>query len=146
MTGGTVTITKSYEGFEAQNMTISGGTLHITASDDGLNAAGGNDASGMAQNFSTDSTQACILYTTGSCAAGTPVALKDTDGNTLASYSPAKPFSSVVITAPGLEENADFVLVIGDDEYELTLNGYLYGNGGGDSMGAMGKPGRPGGR
>ena len=38
-------ITKSYEGIEATNLVISGGNISIVASDDGLNAAGGNDAS-----------------------------------------------------------------------------------------------------
>lgn len=46
VTNGTFTITKSYEGIEGQNITISGGIIDLTASDDGLNAAGGNDQSG----------------------------------------------------------------------------------------------------
>ncbi len=229
ISGGTLTITKSYEGVEAQNITVAGGVLDITASDDGFNAAGGNDSSGMggrpgqgafdaeadaflsisggqitldaagdgldsngalyisggqtyvngptnsgngaldygidatvtggvviavgaagmAANFGSNSTQACILYNTATCAAGTSVTLKDAEGNILASYSPTKSFSSVVITAPGLEENAECTLVIGSNSYEITLDGYLYGEGGG--MGQMGGPGghmggRPGGR
>ena len=43
---GTVTITKSYEGLEATDLQINGGNIHVNASDDGLNAAGGNDSSG----------------------------------------------------------------------------------------------------
>ena len=43
---GTITITKSYEGIEGQNISVSGGEIDLTASDDGLNAAGGNDQSG----------------------------------------------------------------------------------------------------
>lgn len=39
-----LSITKSYEGIEATNLVISGGDISIVASDDGLNAAGGNDA------------------------------------------------------------------------------------------------------
>lgn len=46
VTDGTITITKSYEGIEGQNIIISGGTIDLVASDDGLNAAGGNDQSG----------------------------------------------------------------------------------------------------
>lgn len=42
-----ISILKSYEGMEATNLMISDGRMEITASDDGLNAAGGNDASGM---------------------------------------------------------------------------------------------------
>ena len=43
---GTINITKSYEGLEAYDIEYKGGTTHITASDDGLNSAGGNDGSG----------------------------------------------------------------------------------------------------
>ncbi|MGI5895753.1 MAG: carbohydrate-binding domain-containing protein [Oscillospiraceae bacterium] len=46
VTNGTITITKSYEGIEGQNISISGGAIDLIASDDGLNAAGGNDQSG----------------------------------------------------------------------------------------------------
>lgn len=47
--GGEITIKTCYEGIKGQNMEISGGTIDITASDDGLNAAGGTvtiDATG----------------------------------------------------------------------------------------------------
>ncbi len=40
-----LTVTKSYEGLEATNPYIKGGTISVTASDDGLNAAGGGDSS-----------------------------------------------------------------------------------------------------
>lgn len=42
-----VRITKSYEGLEALEIVIGGGEIEITASDDGLNAAGGADGSGF---------------------------------------------------------------------------------------------------
>lgn len=44
---GNVKISKSYEGIEATNIYIVGGTIDVTASDDGLNAAGGNDSSAI---------------------------------------------------------------------------------------------------
>ncbi len=44
---GSIDITTSYEGLEAQNIYILGGDIAIVSSDDGLNAAGGNDGSGM---------------------------------------------------------------------------------------------------
>lgn len=40
-------ISNSYEGLEAQYIYVHGGDMVITSSDDGLNASGGNDASGM---------------------------------------------------------------------------------------------------
>lgn len=45
---GTISITESYEGLEGLNIHISGGDIKLVASDDGLNAAGGTDASGTA--------------------------------------------------------------------------------------------------
>lgn len=47
ITGGTINITKSYEGIEGLTITISGGEITLVSSDDGLNAAGGNDQSGF---------------------------------------------------------------------------------------------------
>lgn len=47
ITNGTMTISKSYEGIEGQSIEISGGSINLTASDDGLNAAGGNDNSSL---------------------------------------------------------------------------------------------------
>lgn len=57
---GTLTVTKSYEGIEGQSIDITGGTIDVTTSDDGLNASGGNDQSSQgdrpgAGNFDTDS-------------------------------------------------------------------------------------------
>ena len=47
VTGGETTVTQSYEGIEGQSIAISGGIVNVTAADDGLNAAGGSDASSM---------------------------------------------------------------------------------------------------
>ena len=47
VSGGIFDIEKSYEGMEATDIVISGGTIRITASDDGVNAAGGNDSSSL---------------------------------------------------------------------------------------------------
>lgn len=42
---GTITVAQSYEGLEGQQITINGGTISVTATDDGVNVAGGNDGS-----------------------------------------------------------------------------------------------------
>ena len=46
VTGGTVEVSESYEGLEGLHVVISGGGITLTATDDGINAAGGNDQSG----------------------------------------------------------------------------------------------------
>lgn len=43
---GSIDIKKSYEGLEALTINVTGGTINIVASDDGINAAGGTDSSG----------------------------------------------------------------------------------------------------
>jgi len=43
--GGAILISQSYEGLESAAITINGGTIRLTAKDDGFNAAGGNDGS-----------------------------------------------------------------------------------------------------
>lgn len=43
--GGDINIKKSYEGIESAVITINTGNIHIISSDDGINIAGGNDAS-----------------------------------------------------------------------------------------------------
>ncbi len=46
VTDGVINISTSYEGMEALHVDIQGGEISIVATDDGLNAAGGNDSSG----------------------------------------------------------------------------------------------------
>ncbi len=46
VSGGNITITESYEGLEALNVKVAGGSIKLKATDDGINAAGGTDNSG----------------------------------------------------------------------------------------------------
>jgi len=56
---GSITITKSYEGIESAAITLNGGSINVTASDDAINVAGGSDGSAMSgrpgQNNFSDS-------------------------------------------------------------------------------------------
>lgn len=55
--GGTITVTSSYEGIEALTIKQINGVVDVTASDDGLNAAGGNTSNGSdtsADTFGSD--------------------------------------------------------------------------------------------
>ncbi|MBE5867710.1 MAG: carbohydrate-binding domain-containing protein [Lachnospiraceae bacterium] len=47
ITAGTIRVSESYEGLEGLHVEISGGDIYLVASDDGVNAAGGTDASGF---------------------------------------------------------------------------------------------------
>lgn len=47
ISNGEILISKCYEGIEGANIVISGGKIELTSSDDGINAAGGNDSSGF---------------------------------------------------------------------------------------------------
>ena len=58
--GGDINLTKSYEGIESEVITINDGKIHVVTSDDGMNAAGGNDGSSMngrpgQNNFASES-------------------------------------------------------------------------------------------
>lgn len=222
---GTIRITQSYEGLEAASISITGGQIDLTASDDGLNAAGGNDgsgmkgpwggdpfasdgsgivitggallmdaggdgidsngtititggiifvdgptnsgnggmdyaesatvtggtvfvlgASGMAQGFSNADGQGAIFGTFNTQAAGTLITVSDEKGNVLASYTSRKSFGSIAVSAPGMEKDGTYTLTIGGQSVSVTLDGYLYGSGGGMGGGGMGPGGnRPGG-
>lgn len=160
ITGGKITINAGGDGIDSNGaLYVSGGETYVSGPTDNGNGAldyetdavatGGivvaAGSSGMAVGFGSSSTQACILCNVGSCAAGTAVELRDAKGNVLASFTPTKAFSSVAITAPGLEEDADCTLVVGSQTYELTLDGYQYGNSGGMMGGDPGSPGNSGG-
>lgn len=47
ISGGSIDITKSYEGIEGLSIDVTDGEISVLATDDGMNAAGGNDSSGV---------------------------------------------------------------------------------------------------
>lgn len=47
VSGGYILINESYEGLEGLSVEVAGGDIRLTADDDGINAAGGNDESGF---------------------------------------------------------------------------------------------------
>ena len=65
--GGNITIIQSYEGLEAQSITINNGKISIKSFDDGINAGGGADNSSAnragANPFNTD--EDCVLIVNG---------------------------------------------------------------------------------
>jgi len=250
VTGGSIKISKSYEGLESSRIFISGGSIDVTASDDGLNAAGGNDgsavqggrpgmggfsngigeiaisggytlvnasgdgldsngtfaisggivlvsgptnngngafdydgsatvtggilialgSSGMAQGFSSAENQGAIFTNLTSQSGGTSFALCDSDGKAIVSFTPAKAYQSVAVTAPEIQKDKSYKIVCGGtvsgtDENgfahnadisggttlaEITMTELIYGSGGGMGPGGPGgmqpPPGGGGGR
>ena len=82
--------------------TISGGTLVAVG------------ASGMAQNFSTDSTQGSMLVTVSDTLTEGELSLTDSNGNVLVSCSPSKGYNSVAVSCPKLSEGETYTLTTGD--------------------------------
>ena len=219
---GIISIPTCYEGLEAIDITIAGGTIDIRPTDDGINANGrgsnsviritggditiinetGRDADGldsngsiyvsggnifisvntsscaldcgsenggvckisggtviaaggssMAEGFDASSEQGFIMYTA-SAAAGTAVTLKNTAGTVLVSGTVPCAFSSIVLSAPGLEVGDTCTLSIGGTETEITIDnssgpggfGGMGGWGGGQQGGGFGGRGDKGGR
>ena len=100
-------------------------------------------SSGMAESFDTSSTQGSILYTlTDTQAAGTQVTLKDSSGNVLAQFTPAKTFNAVNLSAAGITSSGTYTLTVGSQSYTVTMSSISYSNktggmGGGKMGGQM---------
>ena len=203
ISGGVLDISKSYEGIEATYITISGGNISLVASDDGLNAAGGNDSSamggrpgqnmfsqgtgsitisggyllvnasgdgvdsngtlsvtggvtlvsgptnsgngaldygssasisggifiavgaqGMATGFTSAENQGAILTSVSTQSAGKTLCICDENGNVLASFTPAKSYQSIVVSAPGIEKGNTYTLVSGAEIEGADENGF----------------------
>ena len=223
ISGGVINITQSYEGIEGKTIDITGGDISLVASDDGLNAAGGNDSSGfgnrgdqfaassdvyiaipggvlhvdasgdgidsngnlyvsggetyvsgptnsgngsldyngeasitggifvaagmsgMAQNFSSSSTQGAMLVFMDSGSAGSNIILTDANGKELVSWQAVKAYESVLISCPELTQDSTYTLTTGDTSTQITMSSLIYGSGD-MNPGGMGTGGRgPGG-
>ncbi len=235
--GGEINITQSYEGLEAGEITVNDGTISIQASNDGFNAAGGDntdsrdnfsgdaskkltfnggyiyvnaDGDGLDSNGSLEVTGGTILVSgpanggngaldydngatitggvllaigstgmaesitgNGQCTmqtditsqnGGTTCAVTDSSGKVIASLTPEKQYSNVVVSTPALKTGETYSIVCGctvegADSHgyasdstasggstvtEVSLDSENYSNGGNTMGGGMG--GQPGGQ
>lgn len=117
VTGGTIYVSGPTNGGNgaldyAGNAAISGGTIVAVG------------ASGMAQNFGSDSTQRCMLVTVAESTLTGDLTLTDSDGNVIVSYSPEKAYNSVVISSPDIKKGATYTLATGDTTNTVTMVSY----------------------
>lgn len=158
ISGGVVTVNASGDGIDSNgDIEVTGGELYIsgpTSNGDGTidcdgsaTIAGGivvaAGSTGMAENFGTASTQGSILVNL-SGSAGQTITLKDSDGNILASFTPAKAFGCVVVSAPGVAQGGTYTIAAGGASTAVTMESLIYGSGMG-GFGGMGGPGNMGG-
>ncbi len=152
ITGGTVKVNADGDGLDSNNnIIIEGGTVYVDGpTNDGNGAldyettatiSGGTLAavgsSGMAEGFSSDSTQASILYNLSeSHNAGEKITLTSESGEEIVSYTAKKSFNSVNISSPKLASSGKYTLTVGDKSYSIEMTSVSYSNGG-SGMGGM---------
>lgn len=127
--GGTLCVNADGDGIDSNgNLTVTGGNIYVYGPTNSGNGAldyagtatisGGTlvavGASGMAQNFSTDSTQGCMLVTVSDTLTEGELSLTDSNGNVLVSCSPSKGYNSVAVSCPKLSEGETYTLTTGD--------------------------------
>lgn len=154
MIGGSVTVDAGGDGIDSNgNLIIEGGSVLVSGSANNGNGAldyegtakitGGTvvaaGMSGMAQGFSDSSSQYSILHNfSTTLSESDAVTLKDSDGNTLVTYTPAKAYQSVVISCPDMEKGQTYTLSAGSQSEALTLSSVVTSNSTGGAGGGMG--------
>ena len=100
--------------------TIIGGTI-ITAS-----------SAGMSQNFGSDSTQGSILLNLSSQqSAGTKIEVKNSSGKVIASYTPKKAYSSILISTSEIKKGETYTITAGSFSQKVEMTDIIYGQSGG---------------
>ena len=159
ISGGKLTVNVSGDGIDSNgDLTITGGEVYAsgpTSDGDGaLDYAGAGTitggiliaagSSGMAQSLSSDAQGVMLLMLSGAQSAGSAMTVKDADGTVLASFTPEKSYTSVVISAPGMESGGTYTVECGGESRSVTLEGCTYSEGGFGGFGG-GMPGGMGG-
>lgn len=158
ISGGTLHVNASGDGIDSNGeLTVTGGTITVSGPTNSGNGAidyngtavisGGTivaaGALGMAENFSSASTQPSMLVGfSGTVSGGTEIRLTDADGKLILSYTPEKDYQCAVISAPELTIGETYTVSAGAQSQSISLSSVIYGSGG---MGGMGGPGGMGG-
>lgn len=109
----------------------------------------GFGGSGMAEEFSSDSTQVAVLYNLDETVeAGTTFRVLDQDGTEILAYTPTTTYSSIAFSSPQLTVGKTYTIEYGDTTADLTIEstaqavGTTGGMGGGPGQGQGGEPGQ----
>lgn len=156
--GGVITVDASGDGIDSNgNLYVSGGELYVSGPLDNGNSALDYDgegtvtggivvaagSGGMAQNFGGNSTQGSILLTFPELT-GEKICARDSGGNILASYTPAKNYNCVIISCPEIEVGKSYTIEAGNETSTIIMDSLIYCNSGGPGQGGF-NPGGQGG-
>ncbi|HBZ53363.1 MAG TPA: hypothetical protein DEO82_06280 [Eubacterium sp.] len=155
--GGDVTVNASGDGIDSNGYVyINGGNTVVygptndgnAALDFGLGviATGGKcialGSSGMAEAFSTESTQGAMLVNIDTTASkGSVVELKDSTGKVIMSVTGIKTFDSIAITSPDIKKGETYTLSVDGNDVTVEMTDVTYSN----SKGGFGGTGGQGG-
>lgn len=144
ISGGELYVNADGDGIDSNGtIAVTGGEIYISGPESSANGAidyegsaqitGGTlvavGNSGMAMNFGESSTQGSVLISTANSKAGTEVSLEDEEGSVLVSYTAESGFNSVVVSCPEMVQGGIYTVHVGNEEYEVTLDSLIYGNG-----------------
>lgn len=142
--GGYLVVNASGDGLDSNgSITVTGGVTLVSGPTNNGNGAldcgtgatisGGIviacGSSGMAESFNTSSTQGCIKTNITTQSANKTIALCDSNGNVLASFTPMKQYQNIVVSTPDIKQNNTYTIctgtVTGADSYGFTTSGTL---------------------
>ena len=150
ISGGILRVSAEGDGVDSNGyITVSGGEVYVTGPTKGGNASldyginaviqGGifvaAGASGMDENFGTESTQGCILVNTGNQQAESTITLTDEEGKDLIDWTSDKAYDCVWVSTPEIKEGSTYTLKAGDYSQEIAMDTLLYGTGSGMGFG-----------
>ncbi len=129
ITGGTLAVKAGGDGIDSNgNLTVSGGDTVVESTSTGIDSAldyGGEGtitggtfvalgATGMAQGFSSSSTQASVMLSGQSTTARTTVTVIDSQGKQVFSFTPSIANNSLLISAADMKTDGTYTIKSGD--------------------------------
>ena len=139
ISGGYILISSVGDGVDSNGtITVSGGITLVSGPTSNGNCAFDHDgtatamggiliavgSSGMAETFNTAQNQGAIYLSFSTQTAGRSIALCDSDGKVIASFTPEKAYQSVVMTAPEIQSGNKYSLVCGGTVSGADENGF----------------------